>query len=636
MLTFSINIIGFIVVNILLAYICKECIIAVLPISTSGLTIILFFLCLIRHLSWIDYFFLLTTAAVILMGYLFRKKIDWLKLKDLVFDINNIIIVGMLLFIYVVAWNRVAIDSDELGVWALEVKTMFYVDGLSLSNMHTSIDYANYIPGQMLVEWWFCHLSPSQFNEGLMYFGYYSIYYFMLGPLIVRRNTQHKWCNFAKGFLMIPVLFVLPSAFCVHEYSMLSVELLISAVFSALMYSLFDTQLHTKKYIRIQWIALSILLVLLKLNAALFLMLAYLTALVLVYMDRKSVKREQNESDRTMFCVREYLNYGILVLGLVFSAVTMLIWQVAVRYYHRYGVFSTHRVLDNLKDILNNIGMGNVELNEEKMQYISSFKETVLHQPLHWNTTNSLDLTVISCTILILLVLYCVYRNQGFRNGRQEYVIVNCIAVGSIALFLLMLLFMYLYIFREQQYFDPSKMIKSLSRYAEPLFLGWSLTGFLMCLNSKRVKLEITVLILFLLCPSYTRLDSYFNNLQSNVQNIQEYRSQMRQKFGEFFREDEAVFGVEGQGRILFVYGGDEEPTFSGIRNFRYLAAPRSVYWLDYSDSDSFKEKIYNIASEYVCGFIYFEQIPEEFVQTIVNEYNLNPLGDYMYEILSE
>ena len=626
MITLFINIIGFIVINILLAYILKECILSVLPIAVSALTLILYALCLIRHLSWIDYFFVFAIADTILMGYFFRRKIDWPNLKAVVLDPNNIIIAGILLFVYAAAWNRVAMDYDELGVWALEVKTMFYTDGLSLTDMHTSIGYANYIPGQMVIEWWFCHLSPLQFNDGLMYFGYYAVYFFIITPLFVCQKTQNKWWNLVRGLVIIPILFALPSIFCVHEYTMLSVELLVSAVFSTLIYSLFDTQPHTKTYAGIRWIALSILLVLLKSDAILFLVIAYVAAFVLIHIDRMSDRCEQNEA---ILRVRENSNYRILISGLSFSAATAMTWQMAVRYCHRYGDFSKYRFLDSL--IMSGIFSGNLYLTEDQKQYIHSFKETILHQPLHWTTTDFFDLTVISCVILIMLVFYLIYRNQGFKSGRREYVAVSCIAIGSIVLFMLLLLFMYTFIFYEKQYFEPANVIMSLSRYAEPLLMGWSVAGLLVCLNNRKNKLGIIVLVLFLMCPSYTKLYHYFNDLQSNMENTRARYAQGREEFSEFFQEDEDVFGADGQGRILFVYGG--EGTRLSNRQFRYLAAPRSICWLDYHDTDNIQETIYDEAIKNVCGFIYFEQVPENVVQTFVNEYNPDPLGDYLYEI---
>lgn len=631
MITFFISTIGFIVINVVLAYVLKECILSVLPIAFSALTLILFALCLIRHLSWIDYFFVLMIVVVILTGCFLRKKLDWQKLKSIVLDPNNITIVGILLFVYIATQYRIASEWDELGVWALEVKTMFYTDGLSLPNMHTSIGYANYIPGQMLVEWWFCHLFPQQFNDNMMFFGYYAIYYFMIAHLLfIHRNIQSKWRNLICNLVMIPILFALPSCFCVHEYKMLSVELLISVVFFVLIYSLFDVRHYSKSYTKIRWIALSIFLVLLKMDAVLFLMLAYLAASILIHMDRRNAPCELNGNDRAPLQVREHLNYQTLLLGLAFSSITALVWQLAVRCNYRYGDFSTHRVLDNLKNIFTNITSGNAQPDEERIKYLNSFWETILHQPLHWNTTNLFDLTVISCVILIIVVLYLVYRNQGFRNGKREYITVSCIAIGSIVLFLLMLLFMYIYIFREDQYYSSDNMIKSLSRYAEPLFLGWSLTGLLVYLNSKKPKHGIIVLAFFLMCPSYIYVLDYFINLPSSMMEVRQIYWDDRKEFNEFFQETEDYFGTDGQGRILIVYGIE---TDYNKRQFRYLAAPRSVYWKQYEDTDTFDDKICYIANEEFCGFIYFEQIPKDFIQAYVNEHNLNPLGNYLYEI---
>lgn len=630
MFVFLINVIGFILMNIILAYILKECILSVLPISISALTIILFILCLIRHLSWIDYFFILATAAIVILAYCLRRKVDWLKLKAIILDLNNVVIFGILIFIYIIAWNRIGSDYDELGVWALEVKTMFYTNGISMPNMHTSVGYANYIPGQMLIEWWFCHLFPSQFNDGLMFFGYYSIYYFTISPLFIYRDAQNKWISFARNLIMIPILFVLPSSFSIHEYSMLSVELLMSAIFVCIIYSLFDAQPHTKAYIRIQWIALSVMLVMLKKDAILFLILAHFTAFLLIYIDHKNAKSEQNISNTPILRVREHLNYNTLTLGLILPSVIVLVWQMAVRYYHRYGKFSTHSILGSLKDILRNISSGSIHLESDQIQYIRSFRETILFQPLHWNKTNFFDLTVISCIILIVFVLYLIYKNKLFRNGKQEYLTINCIAVGSIILFLLILLFMYVYIFREAQHFESANMIKSLSRYSEPLFLGWSVTGLLVCLNSKKPKLGIIVLALFLLCPSYTHIYNYFSTLESNSEKTREEYAQGREAYSVFFQETEDVFGISGQGRILVV-NGDKEKSLN-IRQFQYLSSPRSIYWIDYDNTDNFEEVIYNKITENVCGFVYFEQVPEDIVQSFVDEYNLKPLGNYLYE----
>lgn len=633
MFTFLINMIGFIAINILLAYVLRECILSVLPITISALLLILFILCLCRHLSWIDYFFSLATVAVVLLAYCGRRKIDWQKLKSIILDLNNIVIAGILLSIYIISKNRIGTEWDELGVWALEVKTMFYTDGLSLPNMHTSIGYANYIPGQMLLEWWFCHLYPSRFIDKLMFCGYYSIYYFMMAPLFIRRCEQNKLRTFVRNLIMIPILFVLPSAFCTEEYTMLSVELLIGAVFVSIMYSLFDAQAHTKAYIKMQWLALSIMLIMLKMDAILFLILAHLTALLLIHMDRRDTGSEQNIGDKSLLHVREHLNYSILTLGLILSAVITLVWQMVVRYCHRYGVFSTNNVIYYLKNIFKNISLGKIQLDSDQIQYILSFREAVLHQPLHRRTTNFFDLTVITCIFLIMLFLYLVYQNQGFRSGKREYIAINCIAVGSIMLFLLMLLFMYMYIFREDQYFDSATMIQSLSRYAEPLLLGWSVTGLSICLNSKKPRLGIVVLALFLICPSYTRIYSYFSEVQSNTENTKERYAWGREIYSDFFQVTEDVFGINGQGRILVIYGGNEGGGLN-IRQFRYLATPRSICWLDYDGTDNFGEVIYNEITENICGYIYFEQVPEDIVESFVGEYNLKPLDGHLYKIL--
>lgn len=63
---------------------------------------------------------------------------------------------------------------------------MYALDGFAAKYTNAASEFGDYPPGIQLLKWWFVHLKPDGFSEGLMFAGYYFGVFVFLTPLLSR------------------------------------------------------------------------------------------------------------------------------------------------------------------------------------------------------------------------------------------------------------------------------------------------------------------------------------------------------------------------------------------------------------------------------------------------------------------
>ena len=71
------------------------------------------------------------------------------------------------------------------------MKSIFYLDGFADRYENVAPEFGDYPPGTQMLKWWFLHLSPSEFREGLMFAGYYVCNLAFLVPLLERIRKKN-------------------------------------------------------------------------------------------------------------------------------------------------------------------------------------------------------------------------------------------------------------------------------------------------------------------------------------------------------------------------------------------------------------------------------------------------------------
>ena len=180
---------AFLIIACLLALRFEKQLTAVLPLATCILILILYVLAFFRRLSWIDYF---STAIVVgaVLRVLFlsgeKKKKLFAQLRELFFAPSAIAAMVLLTGAVLLTGNKIATWWDDLNFWATDVKALYALDGFAAKYTNAASEFGDYPPGIQLLKWWFVHLKPDGFSEGLMFAGYYFGVFVFLTPLLNR------------------------------------------------------------------------------------------------------------------------------------------------------------------------------------------------------------------------------------------------------------------------------------------------------------------------------------------------------------------------------------------------------------------------------------------------------------------
>ena len=180
---------AFLMIACLLALRFEKQLTDVLPLATCILILILYVLAFFRRLSWIDYF-----STAIVMGAVLRvlflsgekKKKLFAQLRELFFAPSAIAAMVLLTGAVLLTGNKIATWWDDLNFWATDVKALYALDGFAAKYTNAASEFGDYPPGIQLLKWWFVHLKPDGFSEGLMFAGYYFGVFVFLTPLLSR------------------------------------------------------------------------------------------------------------------------------------------------------------------------------------------------------------------------------------------------------------------------------------------------------------------------------------------------------------------------------------------------------------------------------------------------------------------
>lgn len=624
---FLINIGGFLFLCLFISWHYKEQLVTVLPCGAGILIFLLYILAFFQKLSAIN----IISACFILLGMvLMAKRKDVLYyFRNEIFSASSITMFIIYLLVFLLIKDRMIIHWDELGVWGLEVKSIYFVNGFADKFKFTAIGYADYFPGQGLFEWWTCHFSPVVFKEGLAYVGYYWLYITFLMPVLKYIEFKKKYCIILSG-IAITILFMLfPGITGTFGYRFLSAELLISAAFAQCLFQYIDLQKHDTRFSILNLIFCMMQLMLFKETGILYALMALLFGCIML-----NVKKERDffRNVDAMGC------RGIIIVSLI-SSIPVIIWKVYCKKLGRIKYF------DNAtKYLVNALGEHNYKLDENAGLYVNSFLKSIFNEPLHEDKTIFMDITVIICVSLILFLIFYIYSN-GYLTRKECWM--TCVFYGiSFILCSVVLICMHVFIFREKQYIETQIMIKSISRYLEPMFFGFLifLFYFLISNDSKTVNRWKNIMLcisIILLCTNYQRAYDSVINYRNKTKVIVKDREDIILNYEDFFNDLKQIDSTK-YSRVLYI-----EPVnnFGYERLFRYLVAPNSLIVQQVAPDkavERFKEDIkFDVAKNH-CDYIFFDDIGLEYLNAAFGEgagclentlmsVNINENGDFIF-----
>lgn len=223
------NITAFFVCLFVLSYVWKTTTVEMFPPLICMLTLVLYVLALIRHLSFIDGISILGIAAFVF--WLLRQKKEQ-RIEFTGICLKNaaqpsfITAVCLLFAAALCTSGKIVTWWDDINFWATDVKSLYYLDGFAAKYGNTAPEFGDYPPAGQLFKWWFLHFDPHTFREGLAFAGYYVMNLSFLLPLL----RKLKGGNIMTAFGMAAAIWFLPSIAEVYGYDGFCADLTLSLI----------------------------------------------------------------------------------------------------------------------------------------------------------------------------------------------------------------------------------------------------------------------------------------------------------------------------------------------------------------------------------------------------------------------
>lgn len=113
-----ISLVGFLLISVFIAYKKEMKLIYTIPLCTSGLLFILYFLAMIRKLKYIDAIGAIFILFFLVLTVVKRKTVDFKKIGALFKDGSFIALLSGIVFITIVVRGKLSSSWDDLSCWA--------------------------------------------------------------------------------------------------------------------------------------------------------------------------------------------------------------------------------------------------------------------------------------------------------------------------------------------------------------------------------------------------------------------------------------------------------------------------------------------------------------------------------------
>lgn len=443
-----VNILAFCALALLLSLLWEEKIVDVLPAAACMLILLLYILAFGRCLSAIDILSSLFLAgaaaalAIVCRDKERRAEILGRMKRELS---HPGVIAALLIFVgtTILTSGRVAVWWDDMNFWATDVKALYELDGFAAKYTNAASEFGDYPPGAQLIKWWFVHMNPREFSEGLMFAGYYFGVFVFLVPLLGRLKGKNPVLLLAAAVC----LWAFPSAAEAFYCQGMCADLMMAVIYGAFLTAVMDQEGHKRSFCHARLALYLSVLVLVKSVGFLW------AAFGLVFLGIWQRKREKGRGFWRPFL--------IAAAAPALSGGSWLLFCLLMRRVAKLTGSALSMAAGNLPILLPGV----------RGQLVKAFLEAFAVWPLHRGRTWAIDFSPLGMLILIC-ALVAVYQKSGVLDRGQARLL-GIFLPATAAVFYSINLVSHLTIFAtESQYLEPFAMVSSIERYGAPFTVG--------------------------------------------------------------------------------------------------------------------------------------------------------------------
>lgn len=446
-----------------LAHYFKVSLVEAIPVFVCVLVFVLYALAMVHHLSWIDG---IAVAVLLLSGiWLVRRSKEERKgffgeCLDKMTCASFIAAVFLLVVIAVCTSGKVVSWWDDINFWATDVKSLYFLDGFAGKYANVAPEFGDYPPGAQLIKWWFLHLDPYVFREGLAFVGYYMMNMAFMLPLL----RKLKGRNLPMMILMAAVLWFLPSIAEVYGYNGFCADLTMACIYGGFLLAVTDVEDLPKCAVSRDSVierssifyygrcALYLgVLVLIKSIGFVW----ALFGLIFMFLYLK--------------CSAERRKLGGFLVTAAFPLLTGGSWMLFC--------LLMRRVTKTTATAVKYMTTDEYGISGYTREFAEAFLRAFAGSPLHKDKTVAVDLTPLSlylCICLLVVLFYGIGKHIGLlrpRDRRGKMILGFTLISGAV--FYAVIFVAHITIFAtETQYLEASGMISSIERYGAPFTVG--------------------------------------------------------------------------------------------------------------------------------------------------------------------
>lgn len=438
-----------------LAYRFRVTLVETIPVFACMMVLVLYALAMIHHLSWIDGIALLTVLLFV-AWYVSRsreiRKDFAVSCMRNVTHASFITAFFLLLAVALCTSGKVVTWWDDINFWATDVKALYYLDGFADKYGNAAPEFGDYPPGAQLIKWWFLHLSPHTFHEGLAFVGYYIMNMAFLLPLL----RKLKGRNVAVMILTAAALWFFPSIAEVYGYEGFCADLTMACIYGGFLLAVTDRETTSDVFYYGRLALYLSVLVLVKSIGFVWVLFGLIFFILYQFGGR-------GESERGDDCILPHADRRRLIFVALPPIITGTSWMSFC--------LLMRRITRTTATAVKYMTTDEYGISGYTGEFAKAFVKAFVGSPLHKDRSVVLDLTPLALYLCICLLVIFFYRVRILpkRAGR----IVLWFSVISGALFYVIIFVAHITIFAtETQYLEASGMISSIERYGAPFTVG--------------------------------------------------------------------------------------------------------------------------------------------------------------------
>ncbi len=569
-----------------------------MPVFLCGLVLVLYGLAMVHHLSWIDW-----AAGIVISLFVFwivgrqresrkefgRTCLEKIKQPSFITAVLLIVVIVLCTSGKVVTW------WDDINFWATDVKALYYLDGFAGKYGNVAPEFGDYPPGAQLVKWWFLHVCPGSFREGLAFAGYYVMNMVFLFPLL----RKLKGLNLPVLLLTAAALWFFPSIGEVYGYDGFCADLTMACIYGGFLIAVTDRKGKTELF---YYVRLALYLGVLVLVKSIGFVWA-LFGLVFLVLYRHSVL-EGEEKEETAHS------------GLLWTAALPLLtggsWMLFC--------LLMRRVTKTTATAVKYMTTDEYGLSGYMKEFAAAFLQAFTASPLHKERSIVIDLTPLGLYLCICFLVILFFKIHILPEKAGRAVLWFCMISGAVFYGIIFLAHITIFA-TETQYLEASGMISSIERYGAPFTIGTLL--FLAGIwldHGERFFAKEGMPVLFRKYGTYLGFILFVAltaGYRVGYHGLAGYRNEVDERLAEradMIGEDESrfleavqVLGRDLDARVCYIRRGDA-PRWVNNSYLGYEAAPVSMVYQSVNLNDAPADWMVQQIRGTHAGYLYAEE----------------------------